>query len=62
MRSYSDNAVSKEQFEALEKVATSVYANQEYVKRQAKVSTTLAYFAVILSAISLGISIYSVLN
>lgn len=62
MRSYSDNAISKEQFEALEKVATSTYANQEYVKRQARIAVVLAYASVILASISLGISIYSVFN
>jgi|LakMenE01Jun11ns_1017448.scaffolds.fasta_scaffold9687431_4 hypothetical protein len=62
MRSYSDNAISKEQFEALENVAATTFSNQEYVKRKARIAVVLAYASVILASISLGISIYSVFN
>jgi hypothetical protein len=62
MRSYSDNAITKEQFESLENVAATTFSNQEYVKRQARIAVVLAYASVILASISLGISIYSVFN
>lgn len=57
MRSYSDNAVSKEQFEALEKIALAAIGNQEYVKGKARQAWMMSLMAVCASAITLGLMV-----
>lgn len=55
MRTYSDNAISKEQFEALEKIALSTYGNQDFVKHKAKQAWIMSLLAICISAITLGL-------
>ncbi len=62
MRSYSDNAVSKEQFEALEKIALSAYGNQDYVKHKAKQAWIMSLLALCASAVTLGLVVSLIIS
>lgn len=62
MRSYSDNSVSKEQFEALEKIALNAIGNQDYVKSKAKQAWIMSLMAVCASAITLGLMVSLIIS
>lgn len=57
MRSYSDNSISKEQFEALEKIALAAYGNQDYVKGKARQAWIMSLLALCASAVTLGLMV-----
>ena len=61
MRSYSDNTISKEQFEALEKIALSTYGNQDFVKHKAKQAWIMSLLAICISAVTLGLVFASII-